>query len=120
MIDHGVAGTTAFNHRACTPGFPVARSPCNDFSIGVEFKAPLRGLYRSQYRSLIQLVIQLMKAYPRISADAVGHATLRQPKGERGRINWPHLMRELHRIVGICSALEPAVCCGQWGSTAWP
>ncbi|MEC7553538.1 MAG: 1,6-anhydro-N-acetylmuramyl-L-alanine amidase AmpD, partial [Pseudomonadota bacterium] len=56
---------------------------------------------------LIQLVIQLMKAYPRISADAVvGHCHIAPGrKADPGpHFNWPHLMRELHRQLSAFAA----------------
>ena len=56
----------AFNHRAWHAGISIwrGRSGCNDFSIGVELEGAIaEGYTDSQYRALIQLVIQLMKAY---------------------------------------------------------
>ena len=100
----------AFNHRAWHAGTSSwrGRSGCNDFSIGVELEGAIaEGYTDSQYRSLIQLVIQLMKAYPQISADAVvGHCHIAPGrKADPGpHFNWPHLMRELHRQLSAFAA----------------
>ena len=100
----------AFNHRAWHAGISSwrGRSGCNDFSIGVELEgAVAEGYTDSQYRSLIQLVIQLMKAYPQISADAVvGHCHIAPGrKADPGpHFNWPHFMRELHRQLSAFAA----------------
>ena len=97
----------AFNHRAWHAGISSwrGRSGCNDFGIGVELEGAIaEGYTDSQYRALIQLVIQLLKAYPQISADAVvGHCDIAPGrKADPGpHFDWSHLMLELHRQMSV-------------------
>ena len=80
------------------------RSGCNDFSIGVELEGSVVDDYTAtQYRTLIQLVIALMGAYPRISADAVvGHCEIAPGrKADPGpRFDWPRVVGQVHQHLG--------------------
>jgi AmpD protein len=80
------------------------RSGCNDFSIGVELEGSVVEDYTApQYRTLIQLVIALMGAYPRISTDAlVGHCEIAPGrKADPGpKFDWPRVVGQVYQHLG--------------------
>jgi AmpD protein len=98
-----------FDKRAWHAGVSTwrGRNSCNDFSIGVELEGSVQDDYTvDQYRTLIQLVITLMGAYPQISADAVvGHCDIAPVrKTDPGpRFDWLRVITQVHqKIETLC------------------
>ena len=108
MIDRDgrIEQFVSFDKRAWHAGISSwrGRNSCNDFSIGVELEGSVADDYTvDQYRTLIQLVITLMGAYPQISADAVvGHCDIAPVrKTDPGpRFDWSRVVTQVHMNLG--------------------
>jgi AmpD protein len=108
MIDRDgqIEQFVSFDKRAWHAGISSwrGRNSCNDFSIGVELEGSVEDDYTvDQYRTLIQLVITLMGAYPQISADAVvGHCDIAPVrKTDPGpRFDWSRVVTQVHMNLG--------------------
>lgn len=98
-----------FHRRAWHAGVSShrGREGCNDFSVGIELEGADDVPYEErQYRSLVALVVALMKRYPRLSLDGiVGHQDIApHRKSDPGvAFDWTRLYRDIIRSVGVSS-----------------
>ena len=78
--DGSITQFVPFNKKAWHAGVSsyLGRENCNEFSIGIELEGTDDTAYtKDQYNSLIELTIELMKAYPDIQKNSiVGHSDI--------------------------------------------
>tara|TARA_B100001093_G_C26786483_1_gene996925 strand:- start:1101 stop:1682 length:582 start_codon:yes stop_codon:yes gene_type:complete len=93
-----------FNERAWHAGDSCfrGRTRCNDFSIGIELEGEDDTYYEeSQYNVLSNVLIAIMKAYPRISMrECVGHSDVAfERKSDPGpAFDWLRLYGEIEQL----------------------
>jgi AmpD protein len=100
--DGSVVQYVPFHRRAWHAGASQwrGRERCNDFSVGIELEGSDASAYApAQYVALASIVVELCRAYPTLSADAiVGHSDVAPGrKSDPGiAFDWP-LLRSLVR-----------------------
>ncbi len=104
--DGSIIQFVPFHLRAWHAGksFFLGRERCNDFSIGIELEGADEVPYaKEQYHSLIELLSELMRTYPKITEGRiVGHQTIAPDrKTDPGpAFNWELLATMLKNRIG--------------------
>jgi len=100
--DGSVVQYVPFHRRAWHAGASQwrGRERCNDFSVGIELEGSDASAYApAQYVALASIVVELCRAYPTLSADAiVGHSDVAPGrKSDPGiAFDWPLLRSLVH------------------------